>query len=106
MLRTTAGLCLNGTHALSRLDATLHDFIQTYLETEYGKHFTRSTSYSLTEFRFVSDGYKEGKYSMHCVVRVKVLPLEEEIATLTLIFSVGDDNAVGKKRLQLDERNM
>lgn len=90
MLRTTAGLCLKGTRALSRLDATLHDFIQTYLETEYGPAFTRYGSYSLYEFQFVNDEKLDARYCMRCTVQVRALPDGEEIATLGLMFSVGE----------------
>jgi len=94
MLRTNAALHLQGTHALSRLDATVHDFIQTYLETEFGKHFTRSASYSLSQFRFVSDEKQGEKYCMRCVVQVKVAGQNEEFATLGLTFSVVNETGM------------
>lgn len=90
MLRTNAAISLKGTRALSRLDATVHDFIQTYLETEFGKLFTRYDSYSLTEFRFVNDEKLDARYCMRCTVQVRALPEGEEIATLGLMFSVGE----------------
>jgi len=98
MLRTNAALSLQGTHALSRLDATLHDFIQTYLETEFGRLFTRSASYSLNGFRFVSDEKQGEKYCMRCVVQVKVHPQDEEIATLGLAFTVVNETGMRAKK--------
>lgn len=97
MLRTNAALHLQGTHALSRLDATLHDFIQTYLETEFGPRFTRSNSFSLSEFRFVSDEKLGEKYYMRCAVRVKVPAQNEEIAMLSLTFTVANETGMRPK---------
>lgn len=94
MLRTNAALHLKGTHALSRLDATLHDFIQTYLETEYGPRFTRSASFSLNQFRFVSDEKQGERYCMRCVVQVRVQDHPEDIATLGLTFTVVNETGM------------